>query len=189
MRRWRLFWNVVKLDLDGVTFPTPPIGSSSEHEGPFHQPLFIYVCPVCEAREPSYFRSFFGAPLPGLSKSSSWIHIVLPTKPIDRLSRRGPHRLVRGNTPNMFDHVVCSTKCQHVMEERYPRAWIRVEELWGQLGELDTSGLDVLASGYSIDRMMGGGYRRTDEQMRNELVLLRRRTLTATPPGAPPLWW
>jgi len=110
--KWQRFWRIVKLDLDGVDFPQNLAvgGQTTPNVGPFHRPIFTFVCPGCGKREDSYHMTHPGQMVgagPALPRDVQWICVTSPAKPID---------VIEGAARNT---VVCSDACAKTMFQQW----------------------------------------------------------------------
>lgn len=144
MKLWLLFWHKVRLDTEGVTFPTnlmdtAGIGGVTPVVGPFHQPVFTHVCPSCKKREPS-FAYALGYPRRNPLGPDDWIRMTVYRKPIDVAKIGGTE---------IREVSVCSEMCASNMRALYPEEW-NLGLLGGAktLDEFEGPALDRVAAGF-----------------------------------------
>lgn len=165
VRKWVAFWKLVRFDQED-RLPTPLILATSPMEGPYHRPIFTFVCPGCRVgRSESYTRGYLGrVGEPALDESpATWLKVTAYTRPIE---------LLRGHIHHSVgEFYVCSSECAKALnggrwEER------KINKLWEGIEILDSDDLDELAAAYDMSR--GDVLPETDASLRNRLLKFRR---------------
>lgn len=148
MKRWRIFWEKVKLDTSGVTFPTnlldsAGIGAVSPIVGPFHQPVFVFVCPGCGKRDECITFNL-GYPQLVPTAPPDWLRMTVYRKPIDIATMGGV---------SVKELEVCSDECSMRMQAKHPKEW-DFGLLTGarSLDDIKGEALDRFASGLDAKR-------------------------------------